>query len=255
MRENAVPKNAVQARNVNDSNWEDVNASQALCCLCVPGISYWTESQLDCLWSSFKSRQDTKLSSESLRVSYQFHSLPDAPFGSPQNQFFPTECDTDWKWFQENSNVLVEYIKFKKLFFSGSQLWTRPHWSVHWLTGCPHSLHPLSPCCLTTVFNQITHTKAQVSHNIKKNKIKPVYPICSMHRKPVAQPQDSAVECRGKQPTSFLLCSPSAILPSLQMDVNSLLLLFSHLSYVLVSRKISPQQSFLHTKVHFSSHS
>lgn len=38
-----------------------------------------------------------KLSSESVRVSYQFNSLPDAPFGSPQNQFFPTKYDTDKK--------------------------------------------------------------------------------------------------------------------------------------------------------------
>lgn len=63
----------------------------------MPGISNQTESQLDCLPFSNKSRQDMKLSSESVRVSYQFNSLPDAPFGSPQNQFFPTKYDTDKK--------------------------------------------------------------------------------------------------------------------------------------------------------------
>lgn len=139
IRESAVPKSAVQARNVNVSSWEDVSASQALHCLCVPGINNCTESQRDCLWFICKSRQDTKLSSESLRVSYQFHSLPDAPFGSPNNQLFPTKCDTDWKLLQENSHVLVEYMELEKLLFSGSQLCTRPRWTVHWL---PESLIP-----------------------------------------------------------------------------------------------------------------
>lgn len=136
--------------------------------LCVPGISNWTESQLNCLWFSWKSRQDTKLSCDSSRVRYQFHGLPGAPLGLPQRQFFPTKCDTDWKGLQENSQVLVEYKELEKLVF----LSYRPdHNGLS--TDLQGVSFPMSSQSLLFGL-QITHTKAQVSHNIKKNKTKPV---------------------------------------------------------------------------------
>lgn len=124
-RKSAAPKGG---RNGNVSKWEDVTASQSSRCLCMPGISNQTESQLDCLPFSNKSRQDMKLSSESVRVSYQFNSLPDAPFGSPQNQFFPTMYDTDKKGSKKK---LAEDIKLEELVFSGCRLYTKPRWKQH----------------------------------------------------------------------------------------------------------------------------
>lgn len=114
-----------------------------------------------------------------------------------------------------------------------------------------HSLCPLSPCCLVSNSHIL---KLRWVTTSRKTRLSLFYPICSMHRKPVAQPQDSE-SCRVLWKAANFLFAPSAILPSLQINVkNILLLFFPHLNYVLVSRKISPQQSFLQMEVHFSSH-
>lgn len=224
-----------------------------LCCLCVPGISNWTKSQLDCLWFSCKSRQDSKLSSESWRVSYQFHSLTNDSFASPQNQFFPTKCDTENG--SKKTAICLWNISNKKSCFSQALSYGPDH------AGLSTDLQDVSflMSSQSLLFNhgqQITHTKAQVSHNIKKNKIKPVVPHLLHAQKtsctaPGQWKLESVVES-SQLPFCCALLLPSCLCCKLMLTVFYYFL--SGLCYVLVFRKTSPLQSFLQIEVPFSSH-
>lgn len=103
---------------------------------------------------------------------------------------------------------------------------------------------------------QITHTKAQVSHNIKKNKIKPVVPHLLHAQKtsctaPGQWKLESVVES-SQLPFCCALLLPSCLCCKLMLTVFYYFL--SGLCYVLVFRKTSPLQSFLQIEVPFSSH-
>lgn len=138
--------------------WKHFELGRCHCMLSMPGISNWTESQLDCLWFSSKSRQDTKLSSESLRVSYLFNSPPDAPFGSHKTSSFLQSMIQTKKVSKNHSCACKRYRIRRAGFLRLSAVYQT-------MLDCPliyrvcHSLRSFSPCCLITGL-QITHTKA-----------------------------------------------------------------------------------------------